>query len=205
MTTRLPMKTTRSLAIALAIGALAWGLTASGEAGATTMLKVGVHDMTQTSQWVVRAEVASVKHVDMRAQGRAIFTDVELEIREVYRGEDVPKRYTLRLIGGKGLDGTQIRIPGMPGFVAGEDVVLFLEKTGMGHIPCGLTQGVWRVSEMNGQTWVRQSSGHAHMLERRADGRLHEAHVEMHTPLKSLGELVWEIYQAQLGPQLISK
>lgn len=168
----------------------------TGSAHATTVLKVSTADMSKASEWVVRATVLSVKNVDLRAQGRALFTDVELLFSEVYAGKRVPSRYTLRLIGGTGTDGITLKIPGMPTFRTGEDVILFLEKTPTGHIPCGLGQGVYRVlATPSGDQWVRQSMGHVNLLQRGPSGRLQQAaHPwgDQHMPIDSLIERIQE-------------
>lgn len=180
--------------------AVAFGLlVAPSFASATTVLQVDVETMTQTSEWVMRATVAAVQPVDLRAEGKGIFTDVTLNVREVYRGEQVPATYVLRLLGGRGIDGTSLWIPGMPKFQAGEDVVLFLEKTSTGHIPCGLGQGVWRVTPgAQNALWVDQALGGAHLMRRGADGRLVEAPERVHSGARLLDELVAEVYATLL-------
>ena len=165
---------------------------------ATTVLRVGVPELTTTSEWVVRAQVEDVRSIDLRHEGRSFFTDVELLITEVYRGQEVPSRYTLRLIGGRGSDGLQLWIPGMPRFQKGEEAVLFLEKTSMGHIPTGLGQGVWRVhTDKAGNAWVRESLGGMHLVERGAHGRLKGAAIPLLTPMRSLDDLIDEVYAVQ--------
>jgi len=134
------------------------------------MLKAGVPELTRTSEWIVRAQVQAVRDVDLRAQGRSLFTDVDLQILDVYRGVDVPATYTLRLPGGQGRDGVTMLVPGMPHFRPGDEVVLFLEKTSLGHIPSGLTQGVWRVLHTPSGLWVRQARTTAHVLQRTPKG-----------------------------------
>lgn len=183
-------------------GALAaiLAVAAAPPAVATTVLAVGVPEMTRTSEWVVRATVREVRPADLRSEGRGIFTDVVLDVTEVWRGESVPARTTLRLLGGKGADGMSTRVPGMPRFLPGEDVVLFLERTPLGHVPCGLGQGVWGVeADAQGRPWVRQRSGGVHRLRRAADGRLREAAPEDHTPLRLLDDLALEVYDALLA------
>lgn len=168
-------------------------------ASATTLLKVDVPDLTRTSQWIVRASVLSVGSVDLRKQGQAVFTDVELAITETYKGEAVPKRYTLRLPGGVTADGLTFLIPGMPRFTPGEDVVLFLERTSLGHIPCGLGQGVYRVQRGLGDTpWVTPTTVTAHVMTRSASGRLVEAAPPLITPAAPLSELVARVYDVML-------
>ena len=167
---------------------------------ATTVMKVEVPDMTQTSEWVVRAQVVSVENVDLRRDGRGLFTDVELRITEVYRGQKVPQRYTMRMIGGKGADGMSLWIPGMPRFKVGQESVLFLERTSAGHIPCGLGQGVWNVRpDQKGNHWVTQGGQGMHLVHRDHTGRLKEAHATPVTSMRLLHDLVTEIYAAQQG------
>ncbi len=189
---------TKALVLMLALAAAPLS---AAPARATTVLQVDVPDMTVTSEWVVRARVVGVRWVDLRPQGGGLFTDVDLSVTEVYRGAEVPARYTLRMVGGRGADGIELRIPGMPTFVAGEDVVLFLEKTSVGHVPCGLGQGVWRVAVgPDGQAWVRQSTGGVHLMRRDAQGRLAHAEPALMSDARPLGELVRDIYLAQQAP-----
>jgi hypothetical protein len=176
---------------------LALILVAPAAAG-TTVLRVDLEQLTHTSQWVLRAQVESVDNVDLRREGRNLVTDVHLTVLEIYKGVQVPARYTLRLPGGTGADGVSLRIPGIPTFKAGDDVVLFLEQTAVGHIPCGLGQGVWRVhKDAASQNWVRQSIGSVHLMERDSAGRLVEARPVLHSAATTLGELIGRIYAAQ--------
>lgn len=167
-------------------------------ASATTVLQVSIPEMTQTSQWVVQAHVLDVTSKDLRDQGQGLFTDVELLITEVYVGVAVPQTYTLRLIGGRGRDGMTLKIPGMPGFIVGEDVVVFLEATSMGHIPCGLGQGVWRMLETPSGTWVRQSMVGAHLMRRAARGGLVAADDVVHD-VRPLHDLLDEVFGTLSG------
>ena len=165
---------------------------------ATTVMRVDVPTMTQTSEWVVLAHVTDVRNVDLRHQGKGFFTDVDLTITEVYRGQNVPERYTLRTIGGRGADGLNLWIPGMPRFTIGQESVLFLERTSLGHIPCGLGQGVWRVRRgAKGQSWVTQGGQGMHLMERGHDGRLRPTHLPAVTAVRSLDDLANEVYAAQ--------
>lgn len=167
-------------------------------ATATTVMKVDVPDMTQTSEWVVRAHVASVRNVDLRRDGRGLFTDVEFVITEVYRGQKVPERYTMRLIGGQGDDGMNLWIPGMPRFQPGQEAVVFLERTSAGHIPCGLGQGVWDIRpDLKGNPWVTQGGQGMHLVQRDHTGRLTHAEPTPVTKVQPLQDLVTEIYAAQ--------
>jgi len=159
-------------------------------AHATTVLQVTVPEMTTTSQWVVRAHVLDQRVVDLRSTGQGLFTDYDLLITDVYAGSNVPEVYTLRMIGGRGADGTTLKIPGMPGFVPGEDVVVFLEPTSLGHIPCGLGQGVWRVFDTPSGEWVRQASAGVHMMRRGVNGRLGPADPMLINDVRPLDDLI---------------
>ncbi len=167
---------------------------------ATTVLQVTVAEMTATSQWVVRAQVLDSRVADLRAYGQGLFTDVDLLITDVYSGSNVPSTYTLRMIGGRGVDGTTLKIPGMPGFRPGQDVVVFLEATSLGHIPCGLGQGVWRVFESPSGEWVRQSSTGVHMMRRNANGRLGPMDPRIIDEVRPLDDLVDQIIAAGSVP-----
>jgi len=168
-------------------------------AEATTLLRVDVPEMTVASDWIVRANVLKVESVDLRSQGRGIFTDVTLQIRETYRGSKVPETYVLRLIGGRGEGNMALWIPGMPRFTAGEQVVLFLEATSMGHIPCGLGQGVYRVHPTkSGALWTQRSLGDVHLMARDVDGRLVHTPAPAITNARLLDDLIAEVYAAQL-------
>lgn len=170
--------------------------TAPRDAAATTVLQVDLRGLTTTSQWVVRAQVLATRNVDLLDRNKGVFTDVDLLITHVYRGANVPHLYTLRMIGGTATNGNRLKVPGMPVFKAGEDVVLFLEATSMGHIPTGLGQGVWRVlTTPNGDEWARQSMGDVHLLKRGADGRLGPADPSTTHATRALDDLVSDIYK----------
>ncbi|MCB9729175.1 MAG: hypothetical protein H6744_18985 [Deltaproteobacteria bacterium] len=187
-------------ALLLALGtSLALGAATAGTAHATTVLQVDLPELSLTSEWVVRARIDAVRSVDLRPNG-TFATDYDLVISEVYRGQDVPNRYTLRLPGGEGADGMAMRIPGMPAFQQGEDVVLFLERIpNGGFIPCGLGQGVWRVHlDALGRPWVTQSLDGAHLMRRDAQGRLRGVEPLLLTSARPLEALVADVYDAQL-------
>jgi hypothetical protein len=188
----------RKWLLGLAISAVASTL---GEppASATTVLQVGIPELTRTSEWVVRASVVRVSDVDLRSAGKGLYTDVELKIQESYRGAHVPETYVLRLLGGTGKDGVSMRIPGMPAFTAGEEVVLFLEKTSLGHIPCGLGQGVWRVvTAPDGTPWVTQAVGGLYLMRRNPQGHLIGVEPTLWSDARRLTELAADVYAAQL-------
>ncbi len=166
-------------------------------ARATTVLKVDVNAMTRISDWIVRATVVSTTPVDLRPEGGTLYTDVQLKIQTVYQGKNVPSLATIRLMGGVGADGLAVTVPGMPQFRTGEQVVIFLEKTKHGFVPCGLEQGVYQVRQVGAVSYVDRRSRGAHLVERSQQGHLVAAHPPAVTPATTLAELETSIRSAQ--------
>jgi len=176
---------------------LALVLIPRSHAGATTVLQVDVPAMTALSDWIVDARVLRTDYVDLRPEGKGLFTDVTLAIDDVFKGEGVPRSYVMRLMGGQARDGLALTVPGMPIFTPGERAVLFLEKTNIGHVPCGLGQGVWRVLRTNtSHPWVEQSSAGLNMMSRDATGNLKVVEPELASWGLPLVRLIEEIYAA---------
>jgi hypothetical protein len=104
----------------------------------------------------------------------------------------------MRLPGGLGEDGMALTVPGMPTFKVGDDVVLFLEMTGLGPVPCGMEQGVWRVARGPlGYLTVTQSTAKVSLVERDKDGRLVPSHDRPVVATKLLDQLKAEIQAAR--------
>jgi len=178
-----------------ALFVLASLLTAAAPSHATTVLKVDIPEMTTLSEWIIQVRVTNVAFVDLREEGKGLFTDISLDVVDVFKGRDVPKRYVMRLVGGRGKDGMALMVPGMPVFSVGQRAVLFLEKTNIGHVPCGLGQGVWSVHQSNAsQPWVEQSAHDLHMMIRDEHGNLKEVEPEPMSWGMPLLRLVEEIY-----------
>jgi len=166
-------------------------------ARAATVLEVDVAQATLLSEWVVRARVTAVASVDLRAAGDSIYTDVTLAVSDVYRGKDVPATHVLRLQGGVGKDGLALTVPGMPRFSVGDEAVIFLEKTGKGHVPCGLGQGVWRIAPGPlGYPVVHRDVRELALMKRTQDGRVVPSDTPQPTGIKLLATLVAEIEAA---------
>ncbi|TNF24242.1 MAG: hypothetical protein EP329_25360 [Deltaproteobacteria bacterium] len=185
-----PHRHVMPLLVALLIASLA-----PSPARATTVLFVGVGEMTTLSDWIVQVRVTDVAFIDLRAEGKGLFTDITMDVIDVFKGQDVPKRYVMRLVGGRGADGMALMVPGMPVFSVGQRAVLFLEKTNIGHVPCGLGQGVWRIHDSNAsRPWVEQSIHDLHMMRRNEHGNLEEVELEPASWGLPMIRLIEEIY-----------
>ena len=120
--------------------------------GATVVVHVGLEEMSQASHVIVHAQVKSVEII--APQEGVLMTRVTFQARDVIRGQkDFEEgELTVQVLGGRGMD-REVRIPGMPTFRVGEEVLVFLERTSQGHAFTGLSQGVFRIHEeaMTGQ------------------------------------------------------
>ncbi len=177
-----PTRTSRRLGRRVARGLLAATLALPlvapmlpARADAMTVLKAPLRDLVGTSALILHAKVRSVQVRDRRKEGRAVWTAYDFDVLEVLKGDRkaVGARFELLLLGGSTADGMTLSVPGMPGFVAGEEVVILLERHSEGYTLTGAPQGKWSVyRDAKGVARVVRDLDHAHLVERRADGRL---------------------------------
>lgn len=176
---------------------LAVGL-APAPAHATTVIRVTVEQMTRTSALVLHGDVVSSTPVAVNGNPRHIRTDVVVRVREVVKGQRGLKTLTLHLPGGK-LGQWAMHVPGVPGFTAGEEVVLFLEKTSDGHAICGLAQGKFHVETgKDGVKRVRRRLDGVHFVAWDGEGRLGPAEHPQDPPERTLATLLAEV-RAHVG------
>jgi hypothetical protein len=118
-------------------------LLAAAPARAMLALPATVEDLTRSSDAVVRGKVASVSARWSEDQ-RRIFTYVEVEPASVWRGA-APARVSVLVPGGV-VGNIGQRVDGAPGFVQGEEVVVFLSGAEAGAFRVtGLAQGKFSV------------------------------------------------------------
>lgn len=185
----------------LAAAPLSGALVTIPTAQATTVLKVSVPEMVKMSEWALRVRITSVTSVDTRTNsGRktdGIFTDVAFDVLETLHGASSSAPTRIRLPGGVGRDGLALTIPGMPKFGVGEEVVVFLERSRDGHLPCGLEQGVWAVLRgPTGVPIVRQSTEGILMMAPSASGGLVAVHEDNHVRHVLLSQLAQQVRSA---------
>jgi hypothetical protein len=150
-------------------------LAAPPAAQAMTVLAASLQELVGTSAIVLHAKVRNVRVDDRRAAGRAVWTVYELDVVEVLKGDRkaIGPRFTFELLGGSTKDGMTLSVPGMPGFVVGEEAVVLLERHSDGYTLTGAPQGKWTVyRDAKGIARVIRPLEGAHMVRRTQDGRL---------------------------------
>jgi hypothetical protein len=133
----------------------------AGSAGATTLLRMDIHQMTAAAAWVVRARcIAS----ESRWEQGHVWTFTRFEALETLKGRG-PAQFTVRLVGGKAGSLTST-VEGVPRFRPGEEVFLFLTATPVGdHTVVGWAQGTFRVQREAGRETVMQDTAGATLFD----------------------------------------
>ncbi len=113
-------------------------------ASATVLIHVGLDELIDISDVIAHVNVESVEYFS--PQEGVIKTRTTFRAREILEGaEDFDgDRLVVEVIGGEWGDLVG-HIAGMPRFREGQEVLLFLERTSIGHIFTGLGQGVFRI------------------------------------------------------------
>ena len=146
-------------------------LLTSALCGATTVMRVPLKKLAATSNVIVHGLVTEVRVVAVNGNERHLRTHVTVQVRTVVKGRDASPVMHLDLPGGQ-LGKWAMRIPGMPGFHVGEEVVLFLEKTARNWALTGLGQGKFSVdTSPDGVKTVRRRLEGMHFVGYDARGR----------------------------------
>lgn len=112
-------------------------------ASATTMLSVGLPELTRSADTIVQG---TVRRVESRwsGDGRRIVTDVELQVSEALKGQ--PGNSVLVTQSGGRVGDLGQKVSGEASFALGEEVVVFLERRGVqGFRVLGMAQGKYQV------------------------------------------------------------
>ena len=134
-------KSVRTLRLPLLVSLLATSTLAS------SAFQMDVTALTRAAADVVRVRVTSSRSA-WTDEHRRLVTLVEVEVLERWKGTAAT---TLTVVQPGGvLDGVGQRVAGVARLVAGEEVVLFLEREGQAHRTVGLSQGVYRVVRASG-------------------------------------------------------
>jgi hypothetical protein len=175
---------------------------AAPSAHATTVLRVSLEKMATTSDLIVHGVVTTSQSVAVNGNPRHLRTRVVVQIRTLLKGT---QRGTLELdLPGGALGDYTLRIPGMPTFAPGQEVVLFLEKTSRSWALTGLSQGKYAVFlAPNGRKMVRRQLNGVHFVGFDAKGRTTPVPVPADKPQQTLSGLMAEVrfyLQKQVAP-----
>lgn len=117
---------------------LALILLAGGPASATTVERLSLESLVKKATSIVQGAVGASRTY-WSADGKLILTTYTIQVTETIKG--VPERaIELTTIGGT-LGNVTLHVAGMPTFRAGENAVVFVEKSGTYSTVVGLTQG----------------------------------------------------------------
>lgn len=112
-------------------------------ASATTMLSLGLPELTRSADAVVQG---TVRRVESRwsGDGRRIVTDVEIQVSEALKGQ--PGSSVLVTQSGGRVGDLGQKVSGEASFALNEEVVVFLERKGpQGFRVLGMAQGKYQV------------------------------------------------------------
>ena len=104
-----------------------------------------------------------------------MWTEYTLDVAEVWKGDPklAGRKFSWRQLGGATSDGMTVKVPGMPTFAAGDEVVLLLERTKEGHTLAGGPQGRWLVRKApDGRKMASRDLGEAHVVHPDGQGKL---------------------------------
>jgi hypothetical protein len=122
----------RGAAIAAAVAAVV-----AAPAGATTLIRAGLEDLTATNDTIVVGEVLSA-HSYWNAEGTFILTDVRVAAAEVLKGRVRGRELEITLMGGTVDDLTTLIVGGAQ-LVPGGSYLLFLAEEDLPGAPRALT------------------------------------------------------------------
>lgn len=115
----------------------AWvaGLAASSALWATTVVPPEFPALAQSSDYVVRGRVKSLRNEIRLRDGRELpFTQIEIEVKEVIAGAP-PASVVLTMLGGRTSDGGELTVEGVPQFAVGDEDILFVRDNGRNFYP----------------------------------------------------------------------
>jgi hypothetical protein len=113
------------------------------QAHATTVRRLSFDDLVSKSEIIVSGQVTDSRTY-RTSDGKLILTSYTVQVGETIKGK-TPPTVTVTTVGGR-IGNTILRVSGMPQFQAGENTVLFLERSGAYTTVVGLNQGKFSVS-----------------------------------------------------------
>jgi hypothetical protein len=173
----------------LGVAALALIATGARPARASMVLAMDLGALTQNADRNVVGEVTAV-HSAWDKKHERILTTVEVKVSELWKGQ-MPTGGTLTIVQPGGVaDGIEMRVHGMPQFVAGERAVLFLRggaATTPSHAVVGMGQGKRGLAfDAASKRWMVDGGDRSAAVKIDAQGRPQQALPELPQPLDEL-------------------
>jgi hypothetical protein len=138
----------RRTILGLCMGALA------ATAGATTIARMNLRQLTAASRVVVRARCLAN---DSRWEHGEIWTFSRFQTIEAFKGPAAAE-FIVRTIGGE-VGGIESIVAGAPRFFPGEEVILFLDPAAGGYAVTAWEEGTFRVTrDASGRRFVAQNA-----------------------------------------------
>ncbi|MGH9337836.1 MAG: hypothetical protein ACRD21_29130, partial [Vicinamibacteria bacterium] len=120
---------------------------------ASVVTYMDTETLTRLSPVIVHGRVSGIASLEA-SDGAGIFTEVTLEVWEVFRGPANLGSLRIRLLGGR-VGGREARVFGSPPFGVGEEVVLFASPAKAGWLTVtGLFQGKVGIERVNGEAFA---------------------------------------------------
>jgi hypothetical protein len=141
-------------------------------ASATLVEALSLRTLTKDAEQVFVGKV--IDESSLYDDRERIVTDVRIQVQETVKGSLVPGQAIIVRKHGGAVDGIATRVLGEPGYVVGENVVLFAARQTPARPwrAVGMAQGVLRVFEEGGRAWVRSAPGDAATVQRSPNGTL---------------------------------
>lgn len=133
-------RTMRVYAVVLTMALVAVGST---QYLATTVERFSIEELSLRSQMIIQGVVRGSRSF-WTADRKLILTATTFEVTESIKGQAV-RIVEVTTVGGQ-VDDTVLHVSGMPSFTAGENVVLFMERSGIYTTVFGLGQGKFTIS-----------------------------------------------------------
>lgn len=135
------MKKRMYLTFAACIAVTVYSIAVPAIASATALERMSLERMSQITKTIARVRCVSNKTI--RESGE-IWTVTTFDVQQTWRGS-LPAQITARLLGGS-LGGITSTVSGVPRFAAGEEAILFLERTPQGDFTVvSWEQGTFRI------------------------------------------------------------
>ena len=170
-----------------------------GSADATTLARMSLEKMARSAPLIVRARCLGNS---ARWDAGEIWTFTNFNVEEIWRGS-APPEITVRLLGGRLVNLTST-VSGVPRFLPGEEVVLFLEPTARGDFSVtSWAQGILRIRREPGTSAENATQDSASVATFDPATRRFEAQGIRNFPLDALRSRIdaaWRAASARSAP-----